>query len=199
MDAPRVDPGDSLPTPADFAAHPTANAAFVYLRPDDVPVVADALGAATAVTTAWPRLPKGFGTDLPREWRRSRLELVEYSRNSLAYSYDLSNDGQRNVTLHTQLDRLGRRDYTLLGLEEALPAHRFPCTREIDRVAHIRRDVYRVHHRLAMHIDRVREAGGSEYTLIYFKYTHGPQVDLPAVLQQLRVAVGRVVRALRLV
>jgi len=180
---------------ADFAAHPDANVALVYVLPGadqayDVTLRVAWPAEPRNLRVAWPAPPR----NLPRDWRLVRQTCVEYTKADKVYIYDLENDAQRHGTLRVALEKTADGARALVGTEEALPCHAFPCTRDMHRIAHVQRDVYRIHHRLALYVDHVTEADAPQapYTVVYFKYSHGPQVDLQQVLPLLHNALGRV-------
>lgn len=136
---------------------------------------------------------------VPRTWRKTQQRLVEYTKKNMVYTYDVATDGQRHVIHRVLGERpaaTGRYSYhVILGAEDVLPTHRFPCTRQMHDVAYIQRDVYKVHHRVSFIVDRCAadvDGLASAPYVSYFKYTHGPQVDVPQVLDVIHRALEHI-------
>jgi len=153
------------------------NLVTIYVCPSKVD--ADAF----CLPLAWPAAPT-----VPRTWRRTSHRCAEYTKKNMVYTYDVATDGQRNVTHRILGEKRSGHYYITFGAEDVMPCHRFPCTREIDDVAYIDRDVYKVHHRLSFVVDRVAD----KTQAMYFKYTHGPQVDVAQILGVIHDAVGAI-------
>lgn len=165
-------------------AREDVNLITIYVCPAGGQALAHADVAPPVESLAWKAPPS-----VPRAWRKTQQKCVEYTKKNMVYAYDVATDGQR-LTVHRVLDeqRAGRLRI-VYGAEDVLPAHRFPCAREMDDVAYVERDVYKVGHRVSFVVDRFKDGG--DY-VAYFKYTHSPQVDAPRMLAALNEAVAGV-------
>jgi len=114
--------------------------------------------------------------------------LVEYHNAHMTYSYDLANDAQRNITEVTVRDAFSGPFYVRALLEDVMPCHQFPCTDDVDLIAHIERTTHQIHHRIAWIIDRVAEQKEGTvadfhepYTVARLRYTHADNADMSKI------------------
>jgi hypothetical protein len=101
--------------------------------------------------------------------------VKEYHHRDMTYVYDLDSDGQRAVRRLAQKDdKTTRAIYTVAFIEECIPAHRFPSTKDIAHTEVIQRRLYRLNNR--MHFVHDEDESGLHY--YYFRYQHADNVDV---------------------
>lgn len=101
--------------------------------------------------------------------------LKEYHHRDMTYIYDLDTDGQRTIRRLVQKEDFGTRYVYTVGLvEENLPTHRFPSTRDISHTEVVKRLLYRINNR--MHFIHDEDESGVHY--YYFRYQHADNVDV---------------------
>ena len=131
---------------------------------------------------------------VPREYRRHVQRLVEYSHKHMTYSYDTSNDAQRNIIKNTVRDSIIGSFYVRAIAEDVLPCHQFPCTTEVHHVAHIERATHTIHNRLALIVDYVSESETKEggYYTYMLRYSHAENADRTKIMQVFREALAAI-------
>lgn len=101
--------------------------------------------------------------------------VKEYHHRDMTYIYDLDSDGQRAVRrLAQKEDTTVRGLYTIAFIEETIPTHRFPSTRDIAHAEVVKRRSYRINNR--MHFIHDEDEAGFHY--YYFRYQHSDNVDI---------------------
>jgi hypothetical protein len=114
--------------------------------------------------------------------------LVDYHFEELKYTYDLENDGQRACQT-TFLEECVMSPWYAVGLrEETLPAHRFPCTKDIHAKTKIKRTIYTLSNRLYFYVDEDME--DEKNTMLYFRYQHASNVDIVKQSQDFQRAIS---------
>jgi hypothetical protein len=98
-------------------------------------------------------------------------EIKEYYHRDLVYTYDIANDGQRAFRRLVQNERASGN---MCFMEETIPSHRFPCTKDIAHETTIVRRSYRVNNRMFFIHDRDPE----QNNYYYLRYQHSDNVDI---------------------
>ena len=143
---------------------------------------------APVFTCGWEQLPK-----LPMHLFRTHLdqELTEYCHRDLVYCYDRSNDSQRTYQKHWISDDFDECCYTLVTHEESHPAHRFPCTTEINEKRDIHRVQYKINNRMFFMVDKEL----ASWTM-YLRYQHAPNMDLDKMSEDWNQVVKQLKRSI---
>jgi hypothetical protein len=149
-----------------------ANLVDIYVLPPGIKASADEnvveVGWRRALSTA----ESAFGNSTVQN-------IKNYHHRDMTYTYDLGNDGQRAVRKLAQREMFAARArgttpyYAIAFIEETVPPHRFPSTRDITFVEELKRSSYRVNNRLFFVHDEDQEG----YHYYYFRYQHSENVD----------------------
>lgn len=121
-------------------------------------------------------------------------ELIEYHIMDLIYSYNIANDGQR--VYRKLLKKFNTKEGIYSYDDETLPAHRFPCTDDIDYKCNIKRISYRINNRIYIHYDQETIYTNDDditYKYLYISYKHSENVDL----KKINIDIGKAYRILR--
>lgn len=166
---------------ASLASKHDTNLVEIYLLPPGVQASAD----DHVVDVAWTRPFAG-----PLFGNGTTQNMKNYHHRDMTYTYDLGNDGQRAVRKLAQHEAFERRLYAIAFMEETVPPHRFPSTRDMTFVEELKRSCYRINNRLFFVHDEDTE--GRHY--YYFRYQHAENVDLQKVQADLDRAVRKVMK-----
>jgi hypothetical protein len=117
--------------------------------------------------------------------------LKEYHYRDMIYIYDLESDNQRIVRRLAQesMCSLTQRIYALSFIEEVLPPHRFPSTRDITHTETLKRMSYRINNRVQF-IHDIDETKQIHY--YYFRYMHSDNVDMRKIESDIQRAFTHV-------
>lgn len=169
---------------ATIGASPDANMVEIYVLPP---------GAAcdsNVVNVGWTKTihtPFENGTT---------QNLKNYHHRDMTYTYDLSNDGQRAIRKLAQHEAFASlsRDrglYAIAFMEDTVPPHRFPSTRDVTFTEELKRTCYRINNRLFF----VHDEELNKYHYYYFRYQHAENVDLRKMQADLDRALKKVMRS----
>ena len=121
--------------------------------------------------------------------------LHEFHHRDMVCVYDRENDGQRVVRKSLIRESCVGNLYMAASVEEVLPSHRFPCTKEMTMEMDIVRTAYRINNRMFLYHDHEVETyhgkEGAAYEYLYVRYQHAPNVDLSKMQDDLNRAIHK--------
>jgi len=137
----------------------------------------------------WNQLPR-----LPTKAFKNRMDqvMVEYSHRDISYLYDMSNDSQKVIQRNCILDTAAEHIYTLALCEETLPAHRFPCTMDINEKKKYHKVSYKYNNRIFFHVEKDET---DIYTL-FLRYQHAYNVDLEKMNEDWKMVYQQLTRSI---
>jgi hypothetical protein len=122
------------------------------------------------VHVAWSaeqKLGNGLG-------KGSTQELKEYYHSDMVYVYDHANDGQKVLRRLARHEVSYQNMYAISFMEEVLPSHRFPCTKDIMHEEDVTRTMFRINNRMYF----VHDVDTKGHHYYYVRYQHSDNVDI---------------------
>jgi len=150
------------------------NVVEVYLCPHDV-------HDKSNIKVGWKQ-PLGISTMFGNGVKQ---ELKEYHHRDMTYVYDLANDGQRAMRRLGQKDVCNGNMYAISFMEETIPTHRFPSTKEIVHEEVIVRTSFRINNRMHVVHDNIENV--HHY---FIRYQHSDNVDIKKMVHDFNRALG---------
>lgn len=143
---------------------------------------------ASTVNVGWKQVPASLQFIL----KGSAVALYEYHHRDIVCSYDASNDAQKVIRKIHLAERCEANLFAMSYVEEVLPSHMFPCTRDISKEGKVLRYIYRINNRMCIVLD---EEDGWSY--VYVKYQHAPNVDVRKMQEDFDKAIRKLTRPVK--
>jgi hypothetical protein len=101
-----------------------------------------------------------------------------YYMNDKIYVYELSNDNQYVISKNMKKNELIKNNfsngiYILSSKIDKYPQYTFPCTNELDNVALIKINEYKISNRISLNVKTE-----NDIKCLYIEYKHSPNVEL---------------------